>query len=66
MDANRDHPFFRPLWRRVAVVAATLGWSAVEWANGEATWGMLTLGLAAYGAWMFLITYPKPAPEKET
>ena len=57
---NQDHPFFRPLWRRIAVVAATLGWSVVEWAHGETTWGILTLGLAAYSAWTFLLTYPKP------
>ncbi|TIX41291.1 MAG: DUF3329 domain-containing protein, partial [Mesorhizobium sp.] len=24
---NSEHPFFRPLWRRVAVVAVCLVWS---------------------------------------
>lgn len=65
MNHNQDHPFFRPLWRRLAIVAATLGWSAVEWANGQTTWGVLTLGLGIYSVWTFLLTYPKP-PETET
>lgn len=58
-----DHPFFRPLWRRVAVIAACLVWSAVEWSHGETFWGLLTLGIAGWGAWVFLLNYAPPADD---
>ena len=25
-----DHPFFRPLWRRIALVAVCLGWAGLH------------------------------------
>ncbi|RVD37518.1 DUF3329 domain-containing protein, partial [Mesorhizobium sp. M4A.F.Ca.ET.020.02.1.1] len=28
-----EHPFFRPLWRRIAVVAVCLAWSVIEFAS---------------------------------
>lgn len=64
MQSNQDHPFFRPLWRRIAIVAVTALWSAVEWYNGEALWAMLTLGICAYAVWTFLVTYPKQVEEE--
>ena len=64
MTGNQDHPFFRPLWRRIAIVAATGIWSAVEWFHGETLWGTLTLGVVGYAVWTFFITYPKQ-PEQE-
>jgi len=57
--SNQEHPFFRPLWRRVAIVAVTAIWSGVEWYHGEQVWGMLTLAICVYSIWTFLITYPK-------
>ncbi|UIJ73139.1 DUF3329 domain-containing protein [Aurantimonas sp. HBX-1] len=57
-----QHPFYRPLWVRIAIVSAVIGWSALEWANGETIWGVLTAGIAAWGIWMFFITYDPDAP----
>ena len=61
---DADHPFFRPLWRRVAVVAACVGWSAVEWFYGDEVWGMITLAIAAYGVWAFFITFDPGRADK--
>ena len=65
MTSNQDHPFFRPLWRRVAIVVVTGIWSAVEWWHGEQLWGMLTLGVVIYSLWTFFITYPKPPHDSD-
>lgn len=59
------HPFFNPLWRRVAVVAVTAGWGLVElfW-GGAVFWSVVFLGLAAVCAWVFLYNW-QDVPEDE-
>ena len=57
-----EHPFFRPLWRRVAVVAVCVVWAILEFATGEPFWGTIAFGFAAYGIWQFFLIY-KPASE---
>lgn len=56
------HPFFRPLWRRVAVTGVCLIWALFEFAGGSPFWGMLTGALGAYAGWVFFLA-PDPAPE---
>ncbi len=58
--ADRDHPFLRPLWRRVVLVAVCVGWAVLEYVNGAQGWAALAAGMAVLGAWQFLIAYPKP------
>lgn len=56
-----DHPFYRPLWRRIAVVAACALWFVVEvyfW--GSPLFIPIAGGLAAYAAWVLLITWKTP------
>lgn len=55
--SDTQHPFFRPLWRRVALVAFCSGWAGLEFYMGHETWGWITLAIAAYAAWAFLISY---------
>jgi hypothetical protein len=57
-----EHPFFRPLWRRVAVVAVCVAWAVLEFATGTPFWGVIALGFTAYGVWQFFILY-KPVEE---
>lgn len=49
-----SHPWFRPTWRRLAVVVACFGWSAGEFWVGSSTFGSLTLFIGTYAAlfWM--------------
>ncbi|QKC93704.1 DUF3329 domain-containing protein [Mesorhizobium sp. NZP2298] len=61
---DSEHPFFRPLWRRVAVVAVCVIWSIIEFATGTPFWGVLALGFAGYGVWQFFYLY-KPAEENK-
>jgi hypothetical protein len=58
-----DHPFFRPLWIRIATVAACLGWAALEIAAGAVVWAALFGGIGLYAAWRFFVTFnPREKP----
>jgi hypothetical protein len=60
---DHEHPFFRPLWRRVAVVAVCLGWSIFEFATGASMWGTIALAFAGYAIWQFFYLYKEPSGE---
>lgn len=65
---DRDSPFLRPLWRRIALVAFCVAWAVWEWWNGETMWAMIVGAIAAYGAWTFLIDYDSkrsPDPRRD-
>jgi hypothetical protein len=49
--------FFRPLWRRVAVVAVLVFWGAFEFATGSAFWGTVFGGVGLVIAWQFFVTF---------
>ena len=66
-----EHPFFRPLWRRIAVVAVCVIWAIIEFASGTPFWGVIALGFAAYAVWQFFYLYKrvdgaKPPVEPKT
>jgi hypothetical protein len=64
---DAEHPFFRPLWRRVAVVAFCAVWAAWEWWNANTLWATMVGALGAYGAWTFLLNYsPPPLPDAQS
>lgn len=48
-----DHPFFEPLWRRIAIVVFCLAWAAFEFATGATFWGVLFGGFGLVSAWGF-------------
>ncbi len=58
---DADHPFFRPLWRRIALVATCLLWAGLEFYGGSQNWGLIALAFAGYGAYQFLFRYQPPA-----
>ncbi|WP_417686289.1 DUF3329 domain-containing protein [Roseibium sp.] len=66
MTSDSQHPFFRPLWRRIAIVAFCASWAAFEFYNGNETWGWITLAITAYGAWTFLFAYTAPEDKSDT
>lgn len=52
--------WFKPLWRRVVLVALIAGWTGWEWLwNKDTFWGVMTLGLLAYSVWTFFISFDK-------
>jgi hypothetical protein len=51
------HSFYRPLWRRVAIVVVTLVWAGFEYWHGATGWALFFAAIAAYAAWALIITY---------
>jgi hypothetical protein len=55
---DESHPFYKPLWRRIALVAVVGGWTAFElFYTKEPIWIVVAGGLFAYTAWIFLINW---------
>jgi hypothetical protein len=65
MPSDAEHPFFRPLWRRIVLVVFCFGWAGFEFYHGNQTWGLITLAVAAYGVWTFFIAYKPPPDDPE-
>lgn len=51
------HPVFRPLWRRVLLTAALIGWTVVELVYGNAFWALLIGGIGVYAAFVFFVAF---------
>lgn len=51
LDLN--HPSFRPLWMRVAVVLVCFTWGLVELSTGATLWAIVFLGLGVICAYRF-------------
>ena len=52
-----DDPWFRPLGRRVAVCAVTLGWGVFELIGGSPLWGTAFLALGGYVGYVFFVAF---------
>lgn len=58
-----QHPFFIPLWRRIAVVAVCLGWAVFETVAGSGIWALVFGGLGLFCAHQFFIAFDPPQPD---
>lgn len=54
---DAEHPFFRPLWRRIAVVAVCALWAAMEWATASPFWAVLASALGLCAFYALILTY---------
>jgi hypothetical protein len=55
-----DHPFYKPLRRRVMIVLATASWAGIEaFIARDGMWTVVAGAFFAYSAWAFLIAFPK-------
>ncbi|MFK7892518.1 MAG: hypothetical protein AB8B63_16990 [Granulosicoccus sp.] len=52
-----EHPWFRPLWRRVLTTGIAVGWGSFEMFLGNSGWGTIFLALGAYTGYKLLVTY---------
>jgi len=51
-------PWFKPLWRRLLVLAVIAGWCGFEWFVGhDQFWQLITLAALAYGVWIFILNF---------
>lgn len=62
LDTN--HPFFKPLWIRLLVVAVTAGWALFEFQSGSIVWGMVFLVFAVLSAYGFFINFDPDEKER--
>ena len=60
-----QHPFFIPLWRRIAVVAACLGWALLELSWGNPGWSILFGAIGSYCAHQFFVAFDAEAIRKK-
>jgi len=63
MNNDADHPWFRPLWRRVlmvAICAALAGWDLY---HGNFGWALIFGGLGAYAVYIFFIVWNRDKPQ---
>ena len=61
---DSDHPFFIPLWRRVAVTAFGGLWALYELTTGAPFWGVLIGGIAVYCFWAFFFAFNPREPDE--
>ncbi|WP_226782994.1 DUF4175 domain-containing protein [Oceaniglobus trochenteri] len=52
---NFDHPFYRPLWRRIVIVGVCFGWALFELWQGAPFWAVIFAGLGALCAYHFFL-----------
>lgn len=61
---DTNHPFFKPLWIRVAVFAVAAGWGLFEFYIGSTVWGMLFIAFAGVSFYGFFIDFNPREPDK--
>jgi len=61
--AKAGETFFRPLWRRAAIVIACAAWVVVEWLHGDQTWTLIAAAVTVYGGWSLLYAYKAPSDD---
>lgn len=54
---DTNHPFFRPLWVRIAVFMFAAGWATFEFVAGSAIWGGVFLVFAGLSFHGFFIAF---------
>lgn len=60
-----SHPFFRPTWRRYAIVAICFLWATFEMSQGNDIWAYLFAGIGGYLAYQLIFSYPKDPPSED-
>ena len=55
---DESHPFYKPLWRRLALLGVLAGWTAFEvFYTQQPLWMLVAGALLAYATWILLITW---------
>ena len=57
---DNSHPWFRPLYRRVLIVAACFLWLVLESIAQQPLWQIIAFAVLAYAIWAFLWKYEPP------
>jgi hypothetical protein len=60
-----QHPFFKPMYRRILVVVICLAWGFFELASGQPAWAMFFIATGIYTGWVFFFNFNPPEEEDE-
>jgi hypothetical protein len=60
-----QHPFYKPLWIRIAITGACLGWAVVEILGGNSFWAILFGSVGLYSGHQFFIAFNPREPEDD-
>ena len=59
-EDEQKHPFYKPLWVRVAMVVSIALWLGFEiWQRNSGLWMAIAAGMLGYAVYTFFITWPK-------
>jgi hypothetical protein len=60
---EQQHPFYKPLWRRIVIVAVIVVWAGLEFYMGErGLWLWAAIGALVYAVYIFFLSWPKDDP----
>ena len=63
---EQQHPFYKPLWRRIVIIIVITLWLGFElWTGSSGLWIALAGGMLAYAVYIFFITWPKDEPKDD-
>ncbi len=62
---EQSSPFYKPLWRRIAIIAAVALWLGFEIYGGSGFWTAIAAGMLCYAVWIFFLSWPKPPDNPE-
>jgi hypothetical protein len=48
-----QHPWFKPLWVRILMIAICFGWALMEFTTKSTLWGIAFAAAGAYLVWQF-------------
>ncbi|MBB4572034.1 hypothetical protein [Rhizobium lentis] len=61
-----NHPAYRRLWVRIAIVAVCFSWATVEIIGGDPFWAVISASAGAYAYYMLFWTFnPQPTAEPD-
>lgn len=56
--STNEHPFYRPLWRRILIVFTTVIWAGFEvLVTQSGLFMVLAVAVMVYAIWTFLLVY---------
>lgn len=56
---EQNSPFYRPLWRRIAITAVVALWLMVELYHQSGLWIAIAAAMLCYAVWIFFLSWPK-------
>ena len=56
---EQNSPFYKPLWRRIVIIAIVALWVAFEIYQGSGFWLVIAVAMFCYALWVFFLSWPK-------